>query len=193
MRLHEEVVVKRDVEAVVIPAGNRVLIPEGITVTITQALGGSFTVVSPHGYMARIAGADADALGKEPPEVQGGPETEETEKSGSTEAKANPEGLERQVWDQLKMVYDPEIPVNIVDLGLIYGCEFIPKGDGFRVELKMTMTAPGCGMGDVLKAEAEERVLSIPQVVEAEAEIVWDPPWDQSRMSEAARLELGFG
>ena len=187
MRTHEEVVVKRDVEAVVIPAGNTVLIPEGITVTITQALGGSFTVVSPHGYMARISGADADALGKEPPEAEGAPKTE-----GAAVAE-NPEGIQRQVWDQLKMVYDPEIPINIVDLGLIYGCDFIPKGDGFRVELKMTMTAPGCGMGDVLKAEAEERVLSVPQVVEAEAEIVWDPPWDQSRMSEAARLELGFG
>jgi probable FeS assembly SUF system protein SufT len=101
--------------------------------------------------------------------------------------------IEEQVWEQLRMVYDPEIPINIVDLGLIYECNLVPEEKGVRVEIKMTMTAPGCGMGDVLKVEAEDRVKSVPGVSNAHAEIVWDPPWDQSRMSDAARLELGFG
>lgn len=190
MTSREEVTVTRDVEAVIIPAGNEILIPEGITVVITQTLGGSFTVITPHGYLARISGEDADALGKEPVE-------EKTSTPPAGEAQGEPAGdakaVEAAVWDQLRMVYDPEIPVNIVDLGLIYECNLVPEAGGYRVRIKMTMTAPGCGMGDVIKADAEARVRGVHGVVGAEAEIVWDPPWDQSRMSEAARLELGFG
>jgi probable FeS assembly SUF system protein SufT len=182
----EEVTILRDVEAVVIPAGHRILIPEGVSVTITQALGGHCTVITPHGYLARVAGQDADALGKEPLAA---------EPAAPAAAGAPPSGepLEAQVWDQLRTVYDPEIPVNIVDLGLVYGCRLTPEDKGARVEVEMTMTAPGCGMGDVLKVEAEEKILGLPGVSSARVEIVWDPPWDQSRMSEAARLELGFG
>ncbi len=184
MRESEDVKVVRDLEATVIPAGNRILIPEGVTVTITQSLGGAYTVITPQGYMARVDGRDADALGKvaaAPPAApcpDGRPCDRET--------------VEREVWEQLKMVYDPEIPVNIVDLGLIYGCTLSERERGFLVEVQMTMTAPGCGMGDVLKADAESRIRTVPGVAEAVVEIVWDPPWDQSRMSDAARLELGF-
>ena len=188
MRKSEEVVVRRDVEAVVVPAGHTTLIPEGATVTITQALGGSFTVITPEGYMARVQGSDADALGKEPLPAAPTP---------TVAAGGGPGGdasqLEQAVWEQLRTVYDPEIPVNIVDLGLIYRCDLTPAGDGHKVEVDMTMTAPGCGMGDVLKADAETKLAALAGISEARVEIVWDPPWDQSRMSEAARLELGFG
>jgi probable FeS assembly SUF system protein SufT len=187
MRIHEEVTVTRDVEAVVVPAGDVILIPEGVSVTITQALGGSFTVLTPHGYLARVAGTDADALGKELP--AGSDDTAGMRKGPPPDASA----IEKEVWEQLRLVYDPEIPVNIVDLGLVYGCEVTPGEGGADVAIRMTMTAPGCGMGDVLAREAEDRVGSVAGVVSVRAEIVWDPPWDQSRMSEAARLELGFG
>jgi len=190
MKTMEEVVTRRDVEAIVIPAGDRILIPEGVSVTITQALGGSYTVVTPHGYMARIAATDADAIGKPVPS-EGGTGTEG--RAGASPSPSGSEGVEARVWDELRSVYDPEIPVNIVDLGLIYACRVLGGEGGSRVEIEMTMTAPGCGMGDVLKAEAEDKIRGIPGVSDVNVEIVWDPPWDQSRMSEAARLELGFG
>jgi probable FeS assembly SUF system protein SufT len=186
MRGNEEITVVRDVEATLIPAGNKVMIPEGVSVTLTQALGGSYTVVTPHGFLARIEGKDADALGKTaPPATEGEP--------ASSGAAPGSSGIEAAVWEQLRLIYDPEIPINIVDLGLIYACRIHPEGDGARVEIEMTMTAPGCGMGDVLRAEAEDRIGRIPGVSGTRVDIVWDPPWDQSRMSEAARLELGFG
>jgi probable FeS assembly SUF system protein SufT len=192
MRAMEEVVTTRDVEAVVIPAGDRILIPEGVSVTITQALGGSYTVVTPHGYMARIAAEDGDAIGKEsaaaPAGTKGG-EGSPVPGSGPVDAKQ----VEALVWDELRTVYDPEIPINIVDLGLIYACRVAEGDTGKRIEVEMTMTAPGCGMGDVLKIEAEDKIRALPGVSDANVEIVWDPPWDQSRMSDAARLELGFG
>jgi len=186
MRPMEDVVVTRDVEAVVVPAGNRILVPEGVTVTITQSLGGSFTIITPQGYMARVNGKDADALGKKPLEA---PESGEPIPG----VPAGAGGVEKAVWAELRTVYDPEIPINIVDLGLIYRCDVSEGEGGTRVEVDMTMTAPGCGMGDVLKAEAEDKIRGVAGVSEAVVEIVWDPPWDQSRMSEAARLELGFG
>jgi probable FeS assembly SUF system protein SufT len=186
MTHREEIIVSRDVEAVVIPAGDRILIPEGVPVTLTQSLGGSYTVITPQGYMARVAGKDADALGK--PVVEESPEP-----AAAPGAPVTADALQEQIWDQLRQVYDPEIPINIVDLGLVYTCEVLPVEGGYRVSLGMTMTAPGCGMGDVLKADAEERIRSLAGVKDVQAEIVWDPPWDQSRMSEAARLELGFG
>ena len=185
--MHQEIQVSRDVDAVLIPAGNRVLIPEGVTVVITQSLGGSYTVLTPHGQLARISGKDADALGLTP-----------VVESAGTKATATAdvsEGAVREgVMAELKQIFDPEIPVNIVDLGLVYTCDLKPAdGGGYNVEIHMTMTAPGCGMGDVLKVEAEDRARTVPGVKDAHVEIVWEPAWDQPRMSEAARLELGFG
>ena len=185
MKTSEEVSVTRDVEAVVIPAGTRILLLRGETVTITQAMGGGYTVVTPQGFLARIEGKDADALGKE---VTVAAEEEEA-KAPLTDLGE----IERRAWELLETIYDPEIPVNIVDMGLIYECRAEEGERGPRSEVKMTMTAPGCGMGDVLRAEAEQKLGTIPGISEVRVEIVWDPPWDQSRMSESARLELGFG
>jgi probable FeS assembly SUF system protein SufT len=169
----------RDCAATQIPRGERLQLGRGERVVITQALGGSFTVQITGGRLARIAAADADALGLDIP--QGGP----PQASGAFDI--------QQVLDMLRTVYDPEIPVNVVDLGLIYQCETQPLADGGqRVEIKMSMTAPGCGMGDVLREEARARVQTLPGVSEVEVEIVWEPPWDQSRMSDAARLQLGL-
>lgn len=171
----------RDCAATLIPSGERLQLGCGERVMVTQALGGSFTVQITQGRLARIAADDADALGldahqeKQPQPAAGGAFDIQ------------------QVLDILRTVYDPEIPVNVVDLGLIYQCAARPLADGGqRVEIKMSMTAPGCGMGDVLKEEARARVQSIPGVSEVEVEIVWEPPWDQSRMSDAARLQLGL-
>jgi probable FeS assembly SUF system protein SufT len=187
MNVQQEVKVSRDVDAVLIPAGNRVLIPEGVTVLITQSLGGSYTVVTPHGQLARVSGKDADALGL--PTI----EALAAAPAGSA-AGGSADAVREAVMAELKQIFDPEIPVNIVDLGLVYACDLVPvEGGGYRVEIQMTMTAPGCGMGDVLKVEAEDRARGVPGIKDAHVEIVWEPAWDQTRMSEAARLELGFG
>jgi probable FeS assembly SUF system protein SufT len=170
----------RDVEAAAIPYGDRMPLKAGTTLFITQALGGSFTAVTDMGYMVRIEGGDADAIGAEPPQ-QPGPEALATK------------SLEELAWDQLKTCYDPEIPVNMVDLGLVYGCEVAPLDDGgSRVSVRFTLTAPGCGMGDYLKRDVEAKLAALPGVKQVEVEIVLDPPWDQSRMSDAARLQLGL-
>jgi probable FeS assembly SUF system protein SufT len=147
-------------------------------VTITQTLGGHFTVATDDGALLRIADNDADALGVAAPA-----------------APAPIEGPfdEERVWEQLRTVFDPEIPVNLVDLGLIYRCQAVPLPEGGqRVEIAMSMTAPGCGMGDVLKEDVRRKVQSVPGVREVNVEVVWDPPWDASRMSDAARLQLGW-
>jgi probable FeS assembly SUF system protein SufT len=176
----EPVTLERDVRAVIIPMGEEVTLREGSTAYITQALGGSFTIFL-EGSLFRIAGADADALGKEPvapPEV---PED------------ATDEELEAVVWSQLKTCYDPEIPVNIADLGLIYRCEIRNLGNGRRrVEIDMTLTAPGCGMGDILVEDVREKVAVVPTVSEVEVDLVFDPPWNQSMMSDEARLQTGM-
>jgi probable FeS assembly SUF system protein SufT len=146
----------------------------------TKALGGSFTVRTEMGYLVRVGALDADALG-----LEGTPEQE-------APGEAGPFSLEK-VIEKLKTVFDPEIPVNVVDLGLIYVCEAHPLADGgHRVEIKMSMTAPGCGMGDVLKADACRKVQGVAGVTDVDIEIVWEPAWDQSRMSEAAQLQLGL-
>jgi len=169
-----------DCEATVIPGGDRITLRRGDEVQVTQALGGSFTVTTSGGYLARIGATDAGALGLEPPQAVDQPPA-----SGAF-------ALEN-VFEQLKTVFDPEIPVNVADLGLIYACEAQPlPAGGHRVEIKMSMTAPGCGMGDVLREDAIARVQEVPGVAEVDVELVWDPPWDPSRMSEAARLELGM-
>jgi probable FeS assembly SUF system protein SufT len=170
----------RDCMATLIPRGERLLLRRGERVMVTQALGNSITVQITQGRLARIAAEDADALGLEARQPPPPPAF-----SGAFDI--------QQVLDMLRTVYDPEIPVIVVDLGLIYQCETRPLADGGqRVEIKMSMTAPGCGMGDVLKEEARARIQSIPGVSEVEVEIVWEPPWDQSRMSDAARLQLGL-
>jgi probable FeS assembly SUF system protein SufT len=180
--MHKSVIVSRDLDATMIPAGTPVRIPQGAEVTITQALGGTYTVMGP-GVMARVSGKDADALGfakEESPARALAPED-----TGPVEVDA--------VWEQLKSCYDPEIPVNIVDLGLVYDCQVTPLPEGGnRVDVKMTLTAPGCGMGGVIAADAEQKIREVPGVSDVCVEVVWDPVWNQSMMSDAARLQLGL-
>lgn len=182
MPSEEQVILSRDCEAAIVPAGTRVTLLKGERATITQALGGSYTVVV-NGNMFRIDSRDADALGK-----SAGPAA-----AGAAGAPASREQLAEQVWDQLRTCYDPEIPVSIVELGLVYECEVIPLGSsGYRVDIKMTLTAPGCGMGDHLTAEVRDKLLALPGVAEVNVELVWEPAWSYDHMSEAARLELGL-
>jgi probable FeS assembly SUF system protein SufT len=170
----------RDVEVAAIPYGDRLTLTMGTTVFITQALGGSFTAMTDHGYLVRIEGKDADAIGEKPVQAM----TAEDTKGRSTQELA---------WDQLKTCFDPEIPVNIVDLGLVYKCEAQPlDGGGERVHVEFTLTAPGCGMGDFLRQDVEQKLLAIPGVAGADVQVVLDPPWDQSMMSDVARLQLGL-
>ncbi len=182
MHTREEVTVKREVGAIQIPDGTPVVIPEGTRVVITQQLGGSYTVTTELGAMLRIDERNADAIGKEAPSS----EAEATTGGGQT-------SLEEQVWDQMKKCYDPEIPVNVVELGLVYDCQIteLPDG-GNRVTVKMTLTAPGCGMGPVLAEDVRSRLEQLPGISEATVEVVLDPPWNPGMMSEAARLQLGF-
>jgi probable FeS assembly SUF system protein SufT len=177
---NEPITLSRDCEAIEIPSGTKGVLPAATGVRVMQFLGSSWTVTSAHG-MFRIDVKDRDALGLTPP--------------AASEA-ATGEGpvfSEKLVWDQLKTVFDPEIPVNIADLGLIYSCVTQPLDQGgHRIEIKMSMTAPGCGMGNVLKADVEGKLSQLPDVKEVDVEIVFDPPWGPSRMSEAAKLQLGF-
>lgn len=170
----------RDVTAVIVPAGEELTLKEGTTGFITQALGGSFTVYV-EGNLFRISGVNADALGQEPmrpPEI---PEN------------ASDADIEAVVWDQLRTCYDPEIPVDIVNLGLIYRCEIEALGNGERnVSIDMTLTAPGCGMGEVLVEDAREKVAIVPTINSVQVELVFDPPWNTSMMSEEARLQTGM-
>ena len=178
--MREETVLGRDVEGTAIPYGDKVPLTAGSPVIITQALGGSYTVVTMQGYMVRIDGKDADAIGKE---VVAAPTADEI--AGRP--------LIDLVWDQLKTCYDPEIPVNIVELGLVHSAEAAPLPEGGqKVAVRFTLTAPGCGMGDVLRQDIERKVLSLPDVREADVQVQLDPPWDQTRMSDAARLQLGL-
>jgi probable FeS assembly SUF system protein SufT len=174
---------KRSVQATLIPYGGSISIPEGSTVTVTQALGGSFTVITELGQMARIEGRDAEALGLPPP-------------PGAPEAAAAPTdkaGVEKAVWDQLRTCYDPEIPVNVVELGLVYANEVTEHPDGgWKAAIRFTLTAPGCGMGGVLQKEIETKVGAIPGVKEAKVDLVFEPIWDKAMMSEAAKLKLGI-
>lgn len=178
---YEPVSMARDCEAVLIPSGTPILIQHGTNVYITQALGGSVTV-NVNGNLARIAGKDLDAVGMEPHPAQAG----ETRADGHVD--------EDQVWEQLRTCYDPEIPINIVDLGLIYECDIskLPDGRGGRVEVVMTLTAPGCGMGEFLVEDVKTKLQQIPNVAEVDVQLTFDPPWTQDRMSEAARLQTGM-
>jgi probable FeS assembly SUF system protein SufT len=179
-RSSEPVSFSRDCAAVLVPQGERVTLPAGSVGYITQALGGSFTVFV-EGNLFRIAGEDADAIGKEAPEALA-----LSEDAGDDE-------VEKLVWEQLRTCFDPEIPVNIVELGLVYTVELGRRDDGERkVDVRMTLTAPACGMGDILVDDVRSKVERIPTVAEADVELVFDPPWNQSMMSEAAKLETGM-
>jgi probable FeS assembly SUF system protein SufT len=179
-RTSEPVKFERDCAAVMVPSGDAVSLPAGSVGYITQALGGSFTVYV-EGNLFRIAGTDADAIGKPPlsqPVLADG---------------ASDSEVEILLWEQLRTCFDPEIPVNIVELGLVYECNlFRMDDDQRRVEVKMTLTAPGCGMGDTLVSDVRSKLELIPTIAEADVELVFDPPWNQSMMSEAARLETGM-
>jgi metal-sulfur cluster biosynthetic enzyme len=197
--MNQTVKLTRTTEVIEIPSGRVSTLPENMSVRIMQSRGDSYTVWTDYGQMYRIEGKDADALGLQ----------------ASDSSASAPELVafnEQMVWDILKSVYDPEIPVNIVDLGLIYSCKIEPLPsasdqntdaspaqnhteaipDAKRIDIQMSMTAPGCGMGNVLKADVEGKLARLPSVKQVNVEVVLDPPWDQSRMSEAARLQLGF-
>ncbi len=177
---NEPFLLTRDVTAVIIPAGEKVSLQKDTNGFITQALGGSFTVYV-EGNLFRIFGIDADALGKDPippPEIP---------------KDATNDDIEEVIWKQLKTCYDPEIPVDIVNLGLIYRCDINVLANGKRsVEIDMTLTAPGCGMGDVLVADAREKIAIIPTVSDVKIELVFDPPWNVNLMSEEAKLQTGL-
>jgi probable FeS assembly SUF system protein SufT len=184
-RPRAHVALSRSVDAVEIPAGTVTTLPTGSPVTITQTLGGNFTVAAgPYGMLYRIAAKDADALGRTVPVEAREPEPGSA--PGVTDDQA--------VWKLLRTIYDPEIPVNVVDLGLVYGVTVapVPETDGLKVHIQMTLTAPGCGMSGVLKSDAETKVGALPGVKDVDVEIVWDPPWDRDKMSEAAKLQLGM-
>jgi len=179
-RSSEPVRFERDCAAVLVPQGDVVTLPAGSIGYITQALGGSYTVFV-EGNLLRIAGRDADAIGKEPPQPLQLP------------AGADDEAVEKLVWKQLRTCFDPEIPINIVDLGLVYEATLRPREDGRRdVDIRMTLTAPGCGMGEILVDDVRNKLELIPTIAEADVELVFDPPWTRSMMSEAARLETGM-
>jgi probable FeS assembly SUF system protein SufT len=175
----EEIVFARETEVIQIPDGTPIFVPEGTGGWIMQLLGGNFTVRLETGHLVRVAGQDASAIGKEIP-------------VDAAEPDLDAEFDEEQIWDQLRTCYDPEIPVNIVDLGLIYGFDVDDNEDGRVVNVTMTLTAPGCGMGQVLKDDVETKVSALAGVKDAIVELVFDPPWSPERMSEAAQLELGF-
>lgn len=182
MRTHENepFVVNREVKAVIVPAGVEVNLKPGQAGYITQALGGSFTVYI-EGNLFRIAGEHADAIGKE------------TVKAPELPPNATEDDVKKLAWDQMRTCFDPEIPINIVDLGLVYECEVTPNPDGTRtIDITMTLTAPGCGMGEVLVEDVKEKVERIPTVNSARVELTFDPPWNQSMMTEAARLQTGM-
>ncbi len=183
---NSEITLTRDVEAIQIPSGNLLTLPAGMTVVITQSLGGSYTVASPTG-LSRISEANADALGLT---ADGG-----TPEVPFTDADLDPAKQEKAAWDKLKTCFDPEIPVNIVDLGLVYDCRIVPSeaaGRGSSIEVQMTLTAPGCGMGPSIAADAESKLRMIPGVAEANVALVWDPPWNQHMISEAGKMKLGI-
>jgi probable FeS assembly SUF system protein SufT len=174
---------KRDITATTIPYGQKTQLPRGSQVEITQELGGSFTVLTDFGLL-RVEGKDSDALGRE---------SAAPAAAAAAEMPADAKTVATMVWDQMKTCFDPEIPVNIVELGLVYEnkVEPIPEG-GFRVDVKFTLTAPGCGMGPVLQTEVRDKVLGIPGVKFANIEVVFEPQWTQAMMSDAAKLQLGM-
>jgi len=182
MNSNEPITVTRDVEGTVIPTGTKVTLQKGEQAFITQSLGGTYTVIV-KANMFRIEAKDADALG-----------LEVAAKAVSTRTPSTAEEIEKEAWNQMRTCYDPEIPVNIVDLGLVYDCHVEPLGapDRYKMGVKITLTAPGCGMGPALRQDVQNKLLSIETVDEATVQVVWDPQWNQGMMSEAAKLQLGL-
>jgi len=177
---NEPFVVNREVRAVIVPAGTETKLRPGQAGYITQGLGGSFTVYV-DGNLFRIAGEDADAIGKE------------VIKAPELPPNATEDDVKELAWQQMRTCYDPEIPINIVELGLVYSCDVMADEDGTRtIAVRMTLTAVGCGMGEVLVADVKEKLERIPTVREVQVELTFDPPWNQSMMSEAARLQTGM-
>jgi probable FeS assembly SUF system protein SufT len=184
MNAGEQITLSRDVEATIVPAGDPVTLKQGEPAQLTQELGGSYTIVV-NGNMFRIEHKDGDALGRE---------VEKTTIRSASGTSMSEDELETEIWNQLKTCYDPEIPVNIVDLGLIYDCAIEPmeSADGKRIDVKMTLTAPGCGMGPMIQQDVQNKLMCIEDVEEANVELVWDPQWNQGMMTEAAQLQLGL-
>jgi len=177
----ETITLTRDVNVVTIPDGNHGTLKKGEEVTLHQSLGNNYTVVTQYGHMVRIDGSDADALGKEKHQLQ------------TLVEEDDPEAVEKNCWEVMKTVYDPEIPVNIVDLGLVYQCHVEPLGEGKNaVHVKMTLTAPGCGMGPIIQGDVEKAIRKLPGVESVDVEIVLDPPWSRDMMSEVAQVQLGL-
>lgn len=183
MKREEPTKLRRDCEATLIPSGEKVKLGAGESVWVTQSLGGSFTVMTERGSMVHIGAKDADALGAAAPPSA----------AVAAAAAREPRDIEQRVWQQLRSCFDPEIPVNIVDLGLVYDCRVVPLArGGSRVAVRFTLTARGCGMGEVLKENIRNKISSVPGVSEVDVELVWDPPWDQSKLSREAKLQLGI-
>lgn len=175
---NEPISLSRDVKAIIIPAGEQLTLREGTSGFITQALGGSFTVYV-EGNLFRISGTDADALGKDPVPPPSVPDN-------ATDA-----DIEAVIWEQLKTCYDPEIPVDIVNLGLVYRCDVASLGNGQRsVSVDMTLTAPGCGMGEVLVEDAREKIAVIPTISDVSVELVFDPPWNVGMMTDLSLIHI---
>lgn len=173
-------VLNRNCDVIEIPSGRASTLPQGMSLRIMQSRGDSYTVWTDYGQMYRVEGKDADALGLEA-------------ESGTAQAEDAREFNEQMVWDILKTVYDPEIPVNIVDLGLVYGMEIKDRGDGsHKVEVKMTLTAQGCGMGGSIAFDARQKLMGLPGVSEADVDLVWDPPWNPQMISPEGRERLGL-
>ena len=181
MAERESFVLTRDVKIVTIPDGTPGTLGKGSHVTIHQSLGNNYTVITEYGHMVRIDGADADALGKEQHQLH------------TLVSETSPEAVENNCWEVMKTVYDPEIPVNIVDLGLVYYCNVKSVGEGKNeVHVIMTLTAPGCGMGPVIQGDVEKCIRTLPGVSSVDVEVVLDPPWSREMMSEVAQLQLGL-
>lgn len=184
MKSEKPIALLRECEVILIPSGDKVRLRAGSRVWVTQSLGGHYTVMTEQGEMARIAGKDADALGLERVDLSRPAQISRAEGG---------EDLEKLVWEQLRTCFDPEIPVNIVELGLVYRCQVSSRPEGGnRVEIQFTLTAPGCGMGEWLKEDIKSKIVNLPGVEEVEVEIVWDPPWNQDMISKEAKIELGI-
>jgi probable FeS assembly SUF system protein SufT len=181
--MHEEIELSREVEAIQIPSGDLVRLPAGTKVMITQALGGTYTVATQSG-LARIKSENADALGIDL-------EAEKEKLTAAQEALESGD-IQGAVWEQLKLVFDPEIPVNIVDLGLVYDCAVKEEEGETNIEIKMTLTAPGCGMGPTIAADAQSKILMLDGVDNAQVDLVWDPVWNQEMISEEGKMKLGM-
>ena len=183
MHSNEPITLTRDVEGTIVPVGTKVTLQKGELAHITQSLGGSYTIIV-NGNMFRLADKDVDALGIEVAAKPASP----------TGQRRTPEELEQEVWSQLKTCYDPEIPVNIVDLGLVYDCVLTPIAEtsSYRAQLKITLTAAGCGMGPALSSDVQAKLMVLDEITEASCDVVFDPMWNQSMMSEASKLELGL-